>query len=234
MQGGLNVASRFLFFGLLIALLMLTACNPAGSEASPTARGAFVPTRMATESASSTPTITPSPTATFTLTPTLTPTLTLTSTATLTPVATSTSTMTPSATPTATFTLSPTPELPQGAEYDPASNILLLPVAFGQLISGVINNENFFASYLLEANSSDSVTIEMRTTSGDLDPYLVLVHRATRQVVAENDDGTPSSLDARLDRIVLTEGGTYIILATRFAGQSGSTSGEFSLQVIRN
>jgi hypothetical protein len=122
----------------------------------------------------------------------------------------------------------------QGAEFDPASNIVLIPVVLDQIVSGTISSESAFASYLLQVNPGDTVTIEMKNTSGDLDPYLLLVNRATRQVVAENDDGTSSSLDARLDRITLQEGGTYIILATRYAGQTGTTSGTFSLQVIRN
>jgi len=123
----------------------------------------------------------------------------------------------------------------EGAEFDPASNILLIPISPGGPITGTINNEKFFTSYVFTANAGDRISIEMNSLSGDLDAYLVLVNRQNRQVVAENDDNPGmTSLDAFLNGIVIPENGMYIILASRYGGETGGTTGSYSLRLIRN
>jgi len=73
------------------------------------------------------------------------------------------------------------------------------------------------------------------TTEGDtLDPFLVLVNRSTRQVVSQNDDAPQSEngVDALIQTVTLGSAGDYIILATRYLGADGTSSGAFSLELI--
>lgn len=305
----------------IITLYLLTACNGTNpnNTPSPTLQGAFVPTRIATQ----TPTMTASPTNTPTSTPSPTHTATATNTATPTATATNTATATITATPplaateigsiyqyttsnrldinqtqiryqftaqagdTVSISMSRTngqvepllrlenaasetlaegfgftaqitdAEIPEDGIYyliaesrngksgdyeltfsrqginntDSASGIVLLPIQYGLRNSGTISAESFFVAYLFSAAAGDDVTITMQTTSGNLDPYLVLVERASQTVIAENDDAQANDANALLEGQILENGGDYIILATRYQGANGTTTGDFILEV---
>ncbi len=120
-------------------------------------------------------------------------------------------------------------------DVDPQSGIILTRLEFGQTFEGIINEDNAFVPYVFQGEAGDIVTIRMSAQSGTLDPYLVLVNRNTRQIIAENDDSPASEngVDAALEAIPLPTSGDYIILATRYLGAEGTTSGGFILEVLQ-
>ncbi len=78
------------------------------------------------------------------------------------------------------------------------------------------------------------MTIQTHRRSGDLDSLLILLNPAGEQV-AFNDDAPDAGAtrDARISRFRLPVAGTYTIVATRFEGQAGSTSGDFEVVLER-
>lgn len=119
----------------------------------------------------------------------------------------------------------------RGAIIDPASGITIFPIPPNGELQGMIDNNHPFQAYVFEARAGAVVTIEMNQVQGDLDPYLVLVNRQTQEVMIENDDDG-ASFNARIIDFSLPQPGQYIILATRYQGVDGITSGEFRLRVI--
>lgn len=102
---------------------------------------------------------------------------------------------------------------------------------FGDTVANVISDAQPQVYYTFRAERGDIVTITMRRDSGTLDPYLQVVNPA-RVIVAENDD-MPFSNDAQIDRWLVQESGQYLIIATRYGGQAGQTSGGFLLTLER-
>lgn len=88
-----------------------------------------------------------------------------------------------------------------------------------------------FVTYSFEGNAGDVVTIEMETLEGDLDAYLVLLNRPSRELIAEADDADFST-NAVIDEVILPADGEYLILATRYQGLDGDTEGEFRLRLL--
>ena len=106
------------------------------------------------------------------------------------------------------------------------------PVSEGlvTIYSGSIDNTTFEETFTFEANVGDSVTIELTATDGNLDAYVTLL-APDGSVVSENDDADLTTTDSRLENIQLNEAGTYTVVASRYEGESGLSSGEFLLTV---
>jgi hypothetical protein len=118
---------------------------------------------------------------------------------------------------------------------DTASGISLRPLEFNQMITGEITDESYYVAYIFTGTSGDVVSIEMSSFSDSLDTYLILVNRRTRAILAENDDDERSeTTNAFISEFTLPETGEYIVLASRYQGIDGTSSGEFSLQVIKS
>jgi predicted small secreted protein len=101
---------------------------------------------------------------------------------------------------------------------------------YGDIVSGVINDDNFQFEYIFEAQSEDAVNIYMGAISGDLDTYLILLDDEGNQL-ARNDDQEPgASFNAGIEHTV-SRSGTFTILATRFQQETGTSSGEFELSL---
>lgn len=84
--------------------------------------------------------------------------------------------------------------------------------------------------YTFQAQAGEIVNIDMKRSSGTLDPYLQVVDR-NRFVIAENDDAPGGTRNARIQNLVLREAGTYIIVATRYGQAAGDSAGNFVLSV---
>ncbi len=84
--------------------------------------------------------------------------------------------------------------------------------------------------YTFRARRGDIVNIYMRRVSGDLDSYLQVVDERSF-VLADNDDliGALLLLDAGIERLVIEEDGTYVIVASRYGQAAGTSSGSFVL-----
>ena len=103
-------------------------------------------------------------------------------------------------------------------------------IAYGDSVNGTISGANYEIRYTFEGNRGDAITIDMEAKGGSLDPYLILLD-TQGQELATNDDRTAITRDSQITVSSLPATGTYMIVATRFNGETGSTSGSFELQL---
>jgi len=101
---------------------------------------------------------------------------------------------------------------------------------YGIPVTNSITNAQSQIFYTFRATQGDILNIEMSRSSGTLDPVLQVVD-AERFLVAENDDFSDSTRNARIEELLIEQSGTYIIVATRYGGESGTTVGNFVLVV---
>lgn len=99
------------------------------------------------------------------------------------------------------------------------------PIAYGQAVSGALNNRYPLHRWTFEGSAGDHVLITMKDVSGAglLDPQLRLLNAEGRQIAANDDVGAvrPEGLaerDAVID-FFLPATGTYTIEAGRFGGR---------------
>ncbi len=98
---------------------------------------------------------------------------------------------------------------------------------YGDAVDGSINADNYFRAYVLEARAGDEVVITMENMAGDLDPVILLLDDSL-QTIAEHDDISAENTNARL-MFTIPVDGFYAILATRYRGEEGTTTGSFLL-----
>jgi hypothetical protein len=117
------------------------------------------------------------------------------------------------------------------AENSGLGNTIAAPVPLlaGQPVEGALSDAQFERYYRFTARRDDVLSIAMDRSDGTLDPYLILAD-ANLVPLFENDDGGAGQ-NARLDRIRITADGIYTIVATRYDGQAGETSGGYTLVV---
>jgi hypothetical protein len=104
-------------------------------------------------------------------------------------------------------------------------------IDFGQTITGSITAEAFRIVYAFQGRKGDVIDAALTTTSGNLDPVLLL-NDDQGQLLARNDDNT-ADLNAALVSQPLPRDGTYFLTVTRFGQARGTTSGDFSLTLTR-
>lgn len=110
--------------------------------------------------------------------------------------------------------------LPLAAQQD------AFPIQPGS-IEGNINDAFFSTRYRVTLNAGQTAIFTMQSTSGDLDPFL-LFFDASDRLLADNDDAEPGKRDSRIE-FTAPEAGDYIIEATRFDQEDGSSSGTYRL-----
>lgn len=121
------------------------------------------------------------------------------------------------------------------ANIDIASGISLVNIEYDTNVSGRVDDETPFMSYIFSGTAGDNITVEMAKVSGNLDPYIILIQRDTQEILSEiDDDPRGGTFNAYLDDITLPEDGNYIVLATRYQGIEGTTMGEFIVRVSLN
>ncbi len=101
-------------------------------------------------------------------------------------------------------------------------------IAYGQVVSGAISGKTYFELWTFTGTRGDRVQILMEG-DGALDPYLGLLLASTEEVIAEDDDSAGNS-NAYLD-VTLPETGDYIIVATRYDFDTGTSSGRYTLSL---
>lgn len=116
-----------------------------------------------------------------------------------------------------------------GAEFSFAPQ----PIAFGETVSGTIDDVFYAQVYAFSADAGDTITLQLTADAGVLDPYLLLLYEDERRVIAENDDSRADTRNARLAEITLPETGRYLIVATRLRGADGVSSGAYTLTLDR-
>lgn len=103
-------------------------------------------------------------------------------------------------------------------------------LAMGDTLEGEINDSQSTVSVCFEGNRGDVVKIELMGETGSLDTYLEVTDTFGDDVYATNDDRSLSSTDSEIDFELPTDG-VFIINASRFNRENGSTEGTFSLSL---
>lgn len=99
-------------------------------------------------------------------------------------------------------------------------------IAYGEVINGQITNKNFYEAWEFTGEAGDRVQILMEG-DGNLDPYLGLIEASTEAVLAEDDDSGGNS-NAYIE-LTLSASGNYLIVATRYNLDIGTTQGSYAL-----
>ncbi len=103
----------------------------------------------------------------------------------------------------------------------------LLPISYGQEVSGAINDQQFFAHWELVTRAGDHFTIRMTGADG-LRP-LIGILGPDGTLLARSDDGAVDGT-VELD-FTAPAVDAYRIVATRVGNQSGTTRGTYVLRV---
>ena len=108
-----------------------------------------------------------------------------------------------------------------------------LELPYGGAATGYIDAERLAEEYVFFGKQGDVVTVTMERTSGDLDALLTIQDSARKQLAF--DDDSAGNQNAQLDRYVLPRDDMYIIVASRYDGAVGTTTGDYllSLDLVR-
>lgn len=106
-----------------------------------------------------------------------------------------------------------------------------LPLIAGEYREGIINEEQYEQFFTFVGRKNDIVSIALDRTTGRLDAYLILAN-SNLQTIFENDDGG-SGQNARINSYRLPEDGSYYVIATRFGGFEGETTGNYRVLLER-
>jgi hypothetical protein len=99
----------------------------------------------------------------------------------------------------------------------------------GDVYTGTVDDDTVFSKITLEdVPAGATITVDVRATSGDLDPYAGVMFND--DVVYENDDRSRSDSNPIIDYKV-KKAGTYTIIITRAGFDDGDTSGDFEATV---
>lgn len=105
-------------------------------------------------------------------------------------------------------------------------------LSYGDTYEGRLNSDTFSQQFAFEAMAGDTITIVMERETGDLDPYLELFNPLA-QLIAENDDAAPESRNAGIINLRIPASGQYVIVASRFQQENGTTQGTYRLTLSR-
>ncbi len=105
-----------------------------------------------------------------------------------------------------------------------------LPIDYGDTRSGNLSPVQFERFYAFDARENDLITISIdRDDSGDLDSFLYLTDSGFTPLAEDDDSG--EGQNARIIDFRIPADGKYFIIATRFDGNIGTTSGPYQLSL---
>lgn len=97
-------------------------------------------------------------------------------------------------------------------------------------IEGTLSNIHYLHYYRFEARKDDIITVSMERLTGNLDSYLMITNSALFELTA-NDD-TEESVNSQILDYMIPVDGTYYVVATRFDGEAGTTTGRYRLRLL--
>lgn len=101
----------------------------------------------------------------------------------------------------------------------------------GSVVQADIDQDHHEVRYTFDGQAGQEVTVTMSAIDGSLDTYLSLYDDAGNQI-AFNDDSAPGKIaESRLENIHLVADGTYTIVASRYGGETGRTTGTYELKL---
>ena len=114
---------------------------------------------------------------------------------------------------------------------DAAEELIAQELAYGDTVSGRLDNRNPRETFIFEGLRGEYITIRLRSTSGNLDPVLaVLDDRGAILIYRDDADG---GADVTVNQIPLPRSTTYTLVIGRFGYNQGSTTGEYELNIER-
>ena len=99
-------------------------------------------------------------------------------------------------------------------------------INYGDTVTGQINATNYYEVWQFSGTQGDRVRIAM-TGDGVLDPYLGLLEGTSEEVIVEDDD-SGGNTNAMIETTLPTTD-TYIIVATRYGFDTGTSVGTYTL-----
>ncbi|MBN1966238.1 MAG: PPC domain-containing protein, partial [Anaerolineae bacterium] len=105
----------------------------------------------------------------------------------------------------------------------------VIPIAYGDTVSGSITDDQYEVVYSFDGQAGDVVSISMTATSGSLDTYLLLYDAYPSENPLAFDDDGGEGFNSLLEAYTLPSTATYYIVARRFGRENGFSTGDFTL-----
>jgi hypothetical protein len=96
-------------------------------------------------------------------------------------------------------------------------------------VTGTIDRNEFIHFWDFDAQQGEPVTITMKRTSGNLDPFIVVIDQ-NNHILAYDDDSA-GNRDAILQGLTFPQTGTYTVAATRAEQAQGRSTGNYNLSI---
>lgn len=108
-----------------------------------------------------------------------------------------------------------------------------LEIMYGATVSGMIDSQQPVEEYVFFGQQGDTITIGMERASGDLDSLITLYDSRRKQIAFNDDEG--DTQNALLRNFVLPRDDMYILVASRYQREAGTTSGAYvlTLELVR-
>ena len=104
-------------------------------------------------------------------------------------------------------------------------------IVYGQVVTGQINNNAPLATYTFDARRCDFLAVQVRATSGNLDPVLTVLDNTGAAIFTRDD--SEGNTDVRFEPLSIPRNGRYSIVVGRFGYSLGTTSGGYELFIER-
>lgn len=100
---------------------------------------------------------------------------------------------------------------------------------YGDVHLGELTRDISEEIHLFDASEGDVVNIRLQANSGTLDGLLILQDEDGNELIRNDDDEQGIGRDSFIREFEIPADGTYIIIATRFQEEMGTTTGRFAL-----
>lgn len=104
---------------------------------------------------------------------------------------------------------------------------LAIPITAGEPQRGSISAEYYQRFYSFSGQRGQSVTISLNVARGNLDTFVALITPDGRELVSDDDGG--GGQNSLIANFTLPADGLYLILATRYQRDAGTTTGDYTL-----
>lgn len=102
-------------------------------------------------------------------------------------------------------------------------------ITVGDIVSGLLNSQNFTQVYTLSASAGDTISINVTTEVADLNPVIVVTDG--RGNVVAQDANLSTETTATISDLELPTTTTYSIMVMRGSGATGDAAGSFRLEL---
>lgn len=104
----------------------------------------------------------------------------------------------------------------------------LTEINYGDTVTGSIEGDLYIFGWCFDGAAGDEITVTLEATSGNLDTYVGLSDQTLQETYIENDDVDESTTNSGFT-FTLPESATYVLIASRFELETGTTTGDFEM-----